>query len=175
MKTDGLTSLVSFFSTLSLLSIGGSNSVIPEMSRHAVQEEHWLTADQFTDLFAISQAAPGPSNLIVALIGYERAGIPGAFAAQLAMIIPAAIVMMLVAKLWIATAGSPWHRALEGGLTPIAIGLIVASGWTIAEGSGLHVAGYLLVAACTLLFWKTRINPIPVLAVAGAIGWLKLV
>jgi chromate transporter len=175
VKSDGLTSLIGFFAMLSLLSVGGSNSVIPEMSRHAVQEEHWLTASQFTDLFAISQAAPGPSNLIVALIGYEAAGIRGALAAQIAMIIPAAIVMMLVSKLWIATSGSPWHQALEGGLTPIAIGLIMASGWTIAEGSGLAGPGYLLVAACTLLFWKTRTNPIPVLAVAGLIGWLRLI
>ncbi|MET0427925.1 MAG: chromate transporter, partial [Microvirga sp.] len=74
-----------------------------------------------------------------------------------------------------ATSGSPWHRALEGGLTPIAIGLIVASGWTIAEGSGLDVKGYFLVGACTILFWKTRINPIPVLAVAGLVGWLRLI
>jgi hypothetical protein len=40
----------------------GSTSVVPEMARHAVAVEHWLTAAQFTDMFAISQAAPGPSK-----------------------------------------------------------------------------------------------------------------
>ncbi|MBM6596408.1 chromate transporter [Microvirga pudoricolor] len=175
MKPGILLQLVSFFGLLSILSVGGSNSVVPEMSRKAVQTEHWLSADQFTDLFALSQAAPGPSNLIVALLGYQVAGFWGALAAQLAMIVPAAIVMVLVSKVWVSTAGSRWHLALEQGLTPIAIGLIIASGWTIAEGSGLDIPGYALVAACTVLFWKTRINPIPVLALAGVIGWLGLV
>jgi chromate transporter len=76
MKPAAILSLISFFSVLSILSIGGSNSVVPEMARHAVEVEHWLTAAQFTDIFAISQAAPGP-NLIVALIGFKVAGFWG--------------------------------------------------------------------------------------------------
>ena len=85
-------SLITFFSVLSILSIGGSNSVVPEMARHAVEVEHWLTAAQFTDIFAISQTAPGPSNLIVALIGFKVAGFWGALVAQLAMMLPGGFI-----------------------------------------------------------------------------------
>jgi hypothetical protein len=92
MKPAAILSLISFFSVLSILSIGGSNSVVPEMARHAVEVEHWLTAAQFTNIFAISQAAPGPSNLIVALIGFKVAGFWGALVAQLAMTLPAAFI-----------------------------------------------------------------------------------
>src|ERR1700712_2989206 len=123
MKPGGIISLISFFSVLSILSIGGSNSVVPEMSRQAVDVEHWLTAAQFTDVFAISQAAPGPSNLIVALIGYKVAGVLGAIVAQLAMMIPAAALMLVISRLWVASSGSRWHLALEHGLAPIAVGL----------------------------------------------------
>ena len=132
MKPGAILSLISFFSVLSILSIGGSNSVVPEMARHAVEVEHWLTAAQFTNIFAISQATPGPSNLIVALIGFKVAGFWGALVAQLAMMLPAASLMLLVSRVWVASSGSPWHLALEHGLAPIAVGLIFASGWHLA-------------------------------------------
>ena len=100
-------SLITFFSVLSILSIGGSNSVVPEMARHAVEVEHWLTAAQFTDIFAISQTAPGPSNLIVALIGFKVAGFWGALVAQLAMMLPAASLMLLVSRISGGLVGKP--------------------------------------------------------------------
>jgi chromate transporter len=173
MTPGAILSLISFFSMLSILSIGGSNSVVPEMGRHAVEVEHWLTATQFTDIFAISQAAPGPSNLIVALIGFKVAGFWGALVAQLAMILPAASLMLLVSRIWLASSGSRWHLALEHGLAPIAVGLIFAGGWTIAEGASLSTIGYLIAAGCTLLFWKSHVNPIPIMLAAGVLGWMR--
>jgi chromate transporter len=175
MTPGGILSLIAFFSVLSILSIGGSNSVVPEMARQAVEVEHWLTPAQFTDLFAISQAAPGPSNLIVALIGFKVGGFWGALVAQLAMMLPASCLMLLVSKLWVNSRGSRWHLALEHGLAPIAVGLIFASGWTIAQGASLSLVGYLIAASCTLLFWKSEINPIPVMVIAGVFGWMHWV
>jgi chromate transporter len=173
MKAGSILPLIAFFSTLSILSIGGSNSVVPEMSRHAVEREHWLTAAQFTDIFAISQATPGPSNLIVALIGYKVAGFWGALVAQLAMMLPAAVVMLVVSHIWVATAENRWHLTLEHALAPIAVGLIFASGWTIAQGASLSTLGYAIAAVCTVLFWKTHVHPIPVIVVAGVLGWMR--
>ena len=47
-------SLVSMFGVLSLLSIGGGNTVLPEMHLQAVNGHHWLTNGQFADIFSIS-------------------------------------------------------------------------------------------------------------------------
>ncbi len=70
-------SLMGLFGSLSLLSIGGGNTVLPEMHLRAVSGYHWLTNSQFADIFSISQAAPGPSILIVALVGYAAGlGVP---------------------------------------------------------------------------------------------------
>jgi chromate transporter len=175
VSAASLVSLISFFSVLSILSIGGSNSVVPEMSRQAVDVERWLTQAQFTDVFAITQAAPGPSNLIVALIGLKVAGIPGAIVAQLAMLLPAGALMLVISRLWVASSGKLWHLALEHGLAPIAVGLIFASGWTIAEGAALSPLGYLLSALCTILFWKTQFHPVPIMFIAGVLGWMHWV
>ena len=74
--------LAGLFASLSLLSIGGGNAVLPEMHLQAVKGHHWMTDSQFADIFSISQTAPGPSILIVTLVGYGAGltvgGVPGA-------------------------------------------------------------------------------------------------
>src|SRR3982751_5806948 len=80
------------FLTLSLLSIGGANAIIPEIQRRAVDVEHWMTNADFAQLFALSQAAPGPNVLIVSLIGWKAAGVLGGIVAMAAMCAPSSIV-----------------------------------------------------------------------------------
>ena len=61
--------LAFYFSLLSLVSVGGIPSVMPEMQRQVVDVQAWMSAAEFTQLFAIAQAAPGPNVLVTALIG----------------------------------------------------------------------------------------------------------
>ena len=63
---DRLLALFLVFAPLSLVSIGGGTSIFAEMQRQTVSVHGWLTDAQFTDLFAISRAAPGPGSLICA-------------------------------------------------------------------------------------------------------------
>jgi chromate transporter len=56
-----LVDLVLQFLVLSLLSIGGANAIIPEMHRLAVDSKHWMSDADFSQMFALSQAAPGPT------------------------------------------------------------------------------------------------------------------
>src|SRR5215471_5672764 len=66
----GLLSTIAMqFALLSLFAIGGATTAVPEIHRQAVELHHWMTDRQFSELFAISQAAPGPNVMIVTLIG----------------------------------------------------------------------------------------------------------
>ena len=78
MNTTLALQICLLFGTASLLSIGGGNAIVPEIELQAVATYHWLTPQQFADFFALAQAAPGPSILIVTLVGYGAAGIIGA-------------------------------------------------------------------------------------------------
>ena len=61
MKTSNIyLDLFVVFAPLSLISVGGGQSVVGDMHLQAVDIYHWLTHAQFIDLFAISRAAPGP-------------------------------------------------------------------------------------------------------------------
>ena len=66
------------------LYVGGANAAIPEMHRLTVEVQHWMTDQQFSDLFAIAQVTPGPNVIITTLIGYQVAGFAGALVATVA-------------------------------------------------------------------------------------------
>ena len=59
------------FASLSLLAVGGAITTAPDMHRYLVSEQGWLSEAQFTSSIALSQAAPGPNVLFVALLGWN--------------------------------------------------------------------------------------------------------
>ena len=165
-----LLGLVLVFAPLSLFSFGGGQAIIADMQHQVVDVQHWMTDREFVDLFALSRAAPGPSTLIAALIGWHLAGFAGAFIGTLAMYAPSSIVMYTAVRWWHARADSPWRGALQRGLAPIAMGLVFAGAVTVmgaAHGSPLQLVTAVLVAGCLLY---TKIGPYPLMAVA-AIGF----
>ena len=54
-----------------VLSIGGALPVAPEMHRFLIDQQHWMSDAQFSSSIAITQAAPGPNVLFVALLGWN--------------------------------------------------------------------------------------------------------
>jgi chromate transporter len=175
--------IIVMFGTLSLLSIGGGNAVLPDMHLQAVKGYHWLTDSQFADVFSISQTAPGPSILIVTMIGYaaglEVGGIPGAILggtiATVAMVVPAAALMYGVTLFWQKAQKASWRIAVEKGFAPLTVGLILASSLVMSKAADHDWRAYLLTGVCTLIFVRTEINPLYIVAAAGVIGYFGIV
>lgn len=167
--------ILMLFSSLSLMSIGGGNSVLPEMHRKSVGDYHWMTDAQFADVFAISQAAPGPSILIVTLIGYKAAGVLGAILATIAMMAPAAVLVYMVTRFWQSAQDSPLRHAIERGFAPLTVGLVLASGYVMSRAADHGWQAYTLTGLCTVIFTFTKINPLFIVGLAGLIGWMRWV
>ena len=110
MKDDAgtLLTLAGYFAVMSLFAIGGANSAVPEMQRVAVEVERWMTARQFSEIFAIAQVTPGPNVIIVTLIGYHVAGLLGALVATLAMCGPTSLFAFYVGRVWERFKDAPW-------------------------------------------------------------------
>ncbi|HEY4253557.1 MAG TPA: chromate transporter [Roseomonas sp.] len=164
------------FSVLSLLAVGGANAVLPEMHRQLVEMRGWLDDATFSQLYALAQAAPGPNILVASLMGYWIGAVPGLIAATLGMLVPSGAIAWMVGGLTQRLAGHPWLKAVQTGLVPIAIGLILAAGLTMAEASsGGHFDGpgivWLAVSLVSTVFvWRTDFSPLWVLAGGGVLG-----
>ena len=165
-----LIELAAQFLVLSLLSIGGANAVIPEIHLRAVETEHWLTDTDFAQLFALSQAAPGPNVLIVSLIGWKVAGVLGGIVAMLAMSGPSSVLTYGVAHVWERWRDAPWRIAIQRGLAPVTVGLILASGYILTRSADHTWSAYAISGATLLLSLSTRLHPLWMLGVAAAMG-----
>jgi chromate transporter len=165
-----LAEIAARFAALSLVAIGGINAILPEIHRAVVEVEHWMTSAEFAELFALAQLAPGPNAMVVALIGWKVAGIAGAFVATVAICGPSSVLCFVVLHWWDRLRDSPRRAIVARALAPVAIGLMLASGYTLARGAdhGIVTVALTLVAAFALAF--SRVNPVWVLAGAAAVG-----
>ncbi|MEI9803471.1 MAG: chromate transporter [Pseudolabrys sp.] len=175
MTDNPLVSLAGYFAMLSLMAIGGANAAIPEMHRISVEVMHWMSNRQFADMFAIAQLSPGPNVIIVTLIGYHVAGIPGATVATAAMCGPTCVMAFFVARVWDRFKDARWRIAIQAGLVPVSLGLIGASAFVLARTADNNVYAALLTVVTIVVAFTTRINPLWLFAVGGALGlsgWL---
>jgi chromate transporter len=158
MSTNRLLALLLVFSPLSILSIGGGQATIPEIQHQTVIVHGWLTNDEFADLFAIARAAPGPSTLIVALIGWQVAGFYGALVATLAIFVPSSIVMYAASSWWLRSEQSTIRKAIEQGLAPVAVGLIFAGALIVLRAAHAGLLALATTATVCLLQSTTKIS-----------------
>ena len=161
-----------YFALPSLVAVGGINTVMPEMQRIVVETRGWMSGADFTQLFALSQAAPGPNVLIVSLIGWKVAGLPGAFVALAAFCLPAAILAWTVGGLWERFRDAPWRALVQRALHPVTTGLVFAGGYVLAMPEGLDWRNALIACASAGALVATRLNPLWILAAGGTAGWL---
>jgi chromate transporter len=177
MKDDSaiLANIALQFAILSLLAFGGANAVIPEIHRQGVEIHHWMNERQFADMFAISQAAPGPNVMIVTLVGYHVAGFMGALVATLAMCGPTAVLAIFFGRTWDRFKDAPWRVAVQAGLVPISVGLVGSTAIVLTGAADRNWSAVLITAATAGVAYWTRWNPLWLFAAAGLIGLIGLV
>jgi chromate transporter len=168
MRESILLNLVIILAPLSLAAIGGATGIYAPLQHQVVELRGWLTPREFLDLFAIARMTPGPSSLLVTLIGWKVAGLIGAFVATLALYLPSSLLCYGVAHVWDRHRGKSWHTALEGGLAPVGAGLVFAGIWTLLRLSEAGPLSYaIVVAVAALLTWRPKLHPF-VLLLGGA-------
>jgi chromate transporter len=172
---DVLLQLLTDFSVLSLLAVGGAPTVFPEMQRNVVEVHGWMSASQFADLYAIAQASPGPNILVVSLIGWKVAGLAGALTATLAMVGPSCILTCLVAGTWDRFREARWRAVVQLGVAPLTVGLMLSSGYLLTRSADDSIAAYALTAATVAVLMGTRVNPLWLIAAGALIGLTGLV
>lgn len=182
------------FASLSLLAVGGAITTAPDMHRYLVTQQAWLSDAQFTSSIALSQAAPGPNVLFVALLGWNvglNAGggpagglqawglaLLGVWVVMVATLLPSSVLS------YTATRWAHRHRerrtvrAFKAGMAPVVIALLIATGWLLTathDQPARDAPLWLLTALATLIVWRTRIHLLWLLgagALLGALGWV---
>jgi chromate transporter len=169
-----LLELALYFTMLSLISVGGMPSVMPELQRYVVDVKGWIAPADFIQLFAVGQAAPGPNILITSLIGWKMAGLGGALVALAAMCGPAGVLAWFVAELWERFKDAPWRIAIQRAIAPIVVGLILSGGYVLATPGDPDWRLWAIAGAVAAATLYSKLNPLWFLAAGGALGAILL-
>ena len=183
--SDWLTMFLHFLS-LSLLSIGGAISTVPDMHRFLVADHHWLTDTQFNASIALAQAAPGPNVLFIALLGWNvglnaggtLTGMFGALLALLGILLPSTTLTYVAAQWGQRNRERLSVRAFKQGMAPVVVGLMLATSWILALSNGNQPQDWpvwALSAATALIVWRSNLHLLWLLGAGALLGWFGLV
>lgn len=179
MNTGILTLLFDFIK-IGFLSIGGGYAVIPLIKDHVVDERHWLSLGQFTDIITISQMTPGPLAVNTStFVGLQTAGIAGAVAATFGCVFSGFIISLLLWRVFDRYKASVCGAAVLKGLKAASLGLILSAAVTLSvlalqtagDSRGLNSSALLLAVTAFFLIQKLRLSPMLVLILSGVAGY----
>ena len=125
------------FSKIGIFNFGGGYAMLSLIQNEVVENHHWLTNGEFTDIVAISQGTPGPIGINCATyVGYTAvvnagmpswAGVFGAVLASLSVIWLPFVLMLLVSRFLLKRHDSQPVRDVFATLRPAIVGLIAAA------------------------------------------------
>lgn len=99
-----------------------------------VQNKAWMSMEELVNFIAVSESTPGPFAInISTYVGMETGGILGAFCATFGIVLPSFIIILIVAKFYIAFKNNKVVAGCMSGLRPAVIGLISASVISIGQ------------------------------------------
>ena len=165
-----LIDLFVMFARMSLIAVGGMQSVLSELYREVVEVRGWMTAADLADLIALAQASPGPNGLYSGLVGLRVAGVAGFFVAALAVALPPAVLAFGMSRLRRRLATARWLRAAQSGMVPIVVGLVLSGGLVSAQAADDTWTKIGLTTLVSIVVWRTTWNPLWLLAVGAIVG-----
>ncbi len=159
------------FLTLGLTSFGGPVAHIGYMRNAFVERKAWFSEAQFAQWIALCHALPGPSSSQLGfLIGYQRAGWAGAFAAFVGFTLPSMLIMVALAYGWVAY-NQAWSSLIQA-LLIVAAAVVTQATWSMAKqfcNRGLLIL-IALISATLLLIWPFVWMPIALLVALALLG-----
>ena len=184
-----LLNLYFLFCKISLFTFGGGYAMVPLFQSELVTKHQFLSLDAFANMVALAQMTPGPIGMNSATyIGYDQAGVLGAFLATLGVVTPSLVLTMAAAAGINRWKNSPALKAALSGIRPAVLGLIAAAVIFFAEASVFETPlcflwqksqnfclcwqGIVIFAAVIAVELTIKPNLIITVAGAGALGWL---
>ena len=124
------TLFIEFFK-IGLFTFGGGYAMIPVISDEVISHA-WMLESEVINFVAIAESTPGPIAVNMAtLIGTQQAGILGAIFATLGVVLPAFIIILIVASVLSGLLKFAGVQGFLSGVRPVVISLIMVTGLLI--------------------------------------------
>jgi chromate transporter len=158
------------FTRLGLTAFGGPAAHIAIMQREFVDRRTWLSRERFVDLLGLSSLLPGPSSTEVALgIGFERARWAGLLIAAFGFIVPASLIVLVIAMVYDELGSFAWVNDLLYGMSPVVIAVITHAMVKLAPTACTDVLTW-FIGIGAFIMAMVVLQPIAILVAAALVA-----
>jgi chromate transporter len=154
---------ISFFK-IGAFTIGGGYAMLPLIQKEVVENKKWIGEEEFLDMVAISQSAPGPIavNLSV-FVGNKIKGVKGLLATVLGATLPSFLIIILVASVFIGIEKHPIVARVFMGIRPAVVALIAAPVIRMAKTAKMDKRNFYIPLSAVILVGFLGVTPIYVI------------
>ena len=145
--------------------------MIPIIQKEVIDKHRWVEKEEFINLLAVAQSAPGPMAVNVSImVGYKIFRTRGAMAAFFGTVLPSFLILLAGAIFFSRIYENPTVNSIFKGMRPAVVALIVVP--TLSLARGMHPALIGVVILSALAVWWFGFSPIYLLVAGAAAGIL---
>lgn len=161
------------FFKIGAFTIGGGYAMVPLIEHEIVDKHKWLSREDFVDLLAISQSAPGILAVNIAIfIGYRLRGIRGSIVTALGTVMPSFLIILAIALFFHNYKDNAVVEKIFKGIRPAVVALIAAPTFKMAKSAKITRYNIWIPIVSALLIWLLGFSPIWIIIAAGIGGYL---
>ena len=141
--------------------LGGGYAMLPLIQREVVDRKGWIDEEEFLNMIALAQAAPGLIAVNSAIfIGWRIGGWRGVAGAVLGAVLPSFLIILAIAMVFREWKELPAVEAAFKGIRPAVVALIAAPLVKMARAAKIGWLTALIPIAAALLIWLGHVNPV---------------
>lgn len=163
----------SIFFKIGTFTIGGGYAMVPLIENEIVTRRHWIEREDFVDLLAIAQSAPGILAVNISIfIGYRLRGIPGSIVTALGTVLPSFLIILTIALFFHNFKENSVVERIFKGIRPAVVALIAAPTFRMAKSARINRYNIWIPIISALLIWLLGFSPIWIIIAAGLGGYI---
>ena len=156
------------FAKIGAFTIGGGYAMIPIIQKEVVDKRGWINEEDFMDVLAISQSAPGILAVNISIfLGHKLRGPRGSIVATLGSTLPSFTIILLIAMFFAGYQDNPTVMAIFKGIRPVVVSLIAVPMINMAKKAKLNFFTGALAALTALLIIFLKVSPLYILLVVA--------
>ncbi|MGI6176651.1 MAG: chromate transporter [Christensenellales bacterium] len=159
------------FLKLSAFGLGAASVTIPLIENEVVTKRGWIRKEEFIDIVALAQSAPGPiTTKIAVFVGYRAAGVLGMVLTVLGSIITPFICILAAIPIFDKVKDSIAITKALKGIGPVLVAIVLAQAFRFGKTANLNRRNILFPIITVVLIIFVKINPIYIIVATVILG-----
>ena len=150
---------------------GGGWSIVAQIRKEFVEKRRWITDEELLDFTSVGRSTPGLmiGNASI-LFGYHAAGVPGALAALLGIVLPPIVIMLGVVYIYDLIKDNPYVARAMIGVRAAVVPIIFSALLKLFKSGMKDAFCYIVAIAAFCLCLFTPLNNVLIVLMGAAAG-----